>query len=129
MMDYPLMVKRTKISMFHPYGNKKSGINSKKKIEVEVHGEYFNDLPHGLCFMYYRHNIELQQPGDSSSPSDSYLDGNCLSFKGLGLFLNGVLTDGPAFFLKGCGGSLSCSWMHHGRPAYMSQLRYYHKQG
>ncbi len=71
--------------------------------------------------MYYKYNGELGPPAASSyyffSQSDPYLDGNVLSFKGVGLFMNGLLSGGPAFFINGNGYSHSFSWMHNGRPA------------
>ena len=69
-------------------------------------GEYKNGLPHGLCFMFFKYNGELGPAASRNKPSsDPYLDGSYYSFKGVGTFVDGVLTDGPAFFVDGDGDS------------------------
>ena len=125
-----LTVNKTKIQMLHPYAMKKVGRDLTKKIEVEVHGEYRNGVPNGLCWMYYQYKGEL---GDAAYPvvnkSDPYLDGQRLTFKGIGMFVEGVLSQAPAFFVDGEGYSLSFSWMKDGRPSNNSQYREYYPEG
>ena len=68
--------------------------------------------------MFFKYNGELGPAASRDKPSsDPYLDGSLLSFKGVGTFVDGVLTDGPAFFVLGTGCSYSLSWMKGGRPA------------
>lgn len=59
MMNDPLMVKKSKVLMVHPYAVKNWSMDRSLKIGVEVEGEYYNGLPHGLCFMWYKYNGEL----------------------------------------------------------------------
>jgi hypothetical protein len=93
-------------------------------IEVEIEGEIKNGVPHGQCFIWfiYKGGGQLRKycykslyPSDSlSSP---YLDGQDLTFRGTGMFFEGVLTEGPALFINGNGCALSFSWMNDGRPS------------
>ena len=80
-------------------------------IEVEVEGETFNGLPHGLCFIYFNYNGELHleewMRPKKISETDPYLDGSDLSFRGFGVFNSGVLSDGPSFFIAGDGHSIA----------------------
>ena len=82
-----LTVEKNKVSMLHPYAYKTSSHDISKKIEVEVQGEYKNGVPNGLCYMWYVYKGEL---GFEASPnqkgSDPYLDGQVLTFKGIGTF-------------------------------------------
>ena len=68
--------------------------------------------------MYFIHNGEFDSDEyERLSETDPYLDGDWLTFKGVGMFVDGVLTHGPAFFIQGDGGAFSFSWMINGRPA------------
>jgi hypothetical protein len=118
----PLMAKKAKVSMLHPYAANRPDRDVTKEIEVDVQGEFLNGKPHGLCFLFFKYNGELGPKASSSSlwPSDPYLDGHVLSFKGVGVLVDGVVSDGPAFFVTGHGYSLSFSWMNKGRPALSS---------
>lgn len=51
--------------------------------------------------MYYKDedNDETGDKQESEPSSDPYHDGNSYTFKGVGFFKMGQLTDGPAFFL------------------------------
>ena len=113
------MARKAKVSMLHPFAANRPGWNVTKKIEVDVQGEFLNGKPHGLCFLFFKYNGELgpKALSSSSKSSDPYLDGHAWSFKGVGMLVDGVLSDGPAFFVGGHGWSLSYSWMNKGRPA------------
>ena len=47
----------------------------------------------------------------------------------MGVFVEGVLSGGPAFFIDGNGYSYSFSWMKNGRPANGSLERMYNPEG
>lgn len=117
------MAKKTKVLMPHPYAIKSPEIDISKKIEVEVLGEHLNGLPSGICFIFFKYNSEFGGKKDNNSKSqsnDPYLDGSWYSFKGIGMFVNGILTDGPAFFVSGHGHYTGISFMKNGRPGDMS---------
>ena len=106
--------------MLHPFAQNAFGWGDvTKKIEVDLQGEFLNGKPHGLCFLFFKYNGELGPKAFSfsSKSSDPYLDGCEWSFKGVGMFVDGLLSDGPAFFVGGDVSSLSSSWMNKGRPA------------
>jgi len=63
------------------------------------------------------------------SKIDPYLDGDGRSFKGFGVFVEGLLSEGPAFFIAGTGFAYSLSEMKGGRPKYGTQCRGYHEEG
>jgi hypothetical protein len=115
-------MKFTKIKhmMLHPYADKHVGDIS-KMIEVKVEGEIKNGVPHGLCFLWFIYKGELKPgykpPRNSASPCFPYLDGQYLTFRGTGMFLEGVLSGGPALFIAGNGWTRSFSWMKGGRPS------------
>ena len=68
--------------------------------------------------MYFIHKREFDDyKPERLSETDPYLDGDWRTFKGVGMFVDGVLTHGPAFFIEGSGMALSFSWMINGRPA------------
>ena len=91
-------------------------------IEVEIEGEIKNGVPHGQCFLWFIYKGELEDdyepPRTPASPSSPYLDGQALTFRGTGMFLEGVLSGGPALFIKGNGLADSFSWMKDGRPSH-----------
>ena len=47
----------------------------------------------------------------------------------MGVFVEGVLSGGPAFFISGDGYSISFSWMKNGRPANGCLERVYYPVG
>ena len=49
-----------------------------KYIVVRVKGEWYNNKPHGTCWIYYKD-----------------VDDKMWSFEGIGTFMNGVLNGGP----------------------------------
>ena len=63
----PLMAKKAKVSMLHPYAANKPGRDVTKKIEVDVQGEFLNGKHHGLCFLFFKYNGELGPEAVSSS--------------------------------------------------------------
>ena len=40
-----------KYKIVHPYALPEDALNLTKQIEIEVEGETFNGVPHGLCFV------------------------------------------------------------------------------
>jgi hypothetical protein len=113
-------MKFTKIkhSIRHPYALKMTGRDLSKLIEVEVEGELKNGVPHGQCFMFFTYKGELESnyKAPSSVPSSPFSDGQFLTFRGTGVFVDGVLSGGPALFIQGDGWTRSFSWMKDGRP-------------
>lgn len=98
--------------MPHPYARKEIEADISIDIAVEVLGEYQDGLPHGLCFMFYKYSNEFgPKPLSFYNTQDPYIDGEAFSFKGVGNFLEGVLNDGPALFIKGNGEICSFSWV------------------
>ena len=79
-------------------------------IEVEVEGELKNGVPHGQCFMFFSYKGELESNNKAAS------DGQYLTFRGTGVFVDGVLSGGPALFIEGDGWTEAFSWMKDGRP-------------
>jgi hypothetical protein len=116
-------MKFTKINhmMLHPYAMKHHGDVS-KMIEVEIEGEIKNGVPHGQCFLWFIYKGELEDdyepPSPRDPPSSPYLDGQGLTFRGTGMFWEGVLSGGPALFIDGNGWAYSFSWMKDGRPSH-----------
>ena len=112
--------RKLKHMMLHPYAKKYHGDIS-KMIEVEIEGEYKNGVPHGQCFLWFIYKGELEEtyypPSTPASPSSAYLDWQDLTFRGTGMFFEGVLSGGPALFIKGDGWAWSFSWMKDGRPS------------
>ena len=46
--------------MLHPYALTTWGLDLSKQIEVDIHGEIKAGKPHGLCFINYIYNRELE---------------------------------------------------------------------
>ena len=79
-----------------------------KMIEVEIEGETFNGVPHGLCFIYFVYNGEFEDDDEvyekpETSSTDIYRDGSFYTFRGFGTFNQGVLSNGPSLFVNGNG--------------------------
>ena len=113
--------RKIKHRMLHPYARKWDGDIS-KMIEVEIEGEIKNGVPHGQCFLWFIYKGELEDdykpPKTPASPSSPYLDRQDLTFRGTGMFLEGVLSGGPSLFIDGYGWARSFSWMKDGRPSH-----------
>jgi hypothetical protein len=111
--------RKIKHMMLHPYARRYDGDIS-KMIEVEIEGEIKNGVPHGQCFLWFIYKGELRDgykpPSPRNSPSSAYLDGQFFTFRGTGMFLEGILSGGPALFIDGLGWSRSFSLMKEGRP-------------
>ena len=71
------------------------------KIYASFSGETLDGVPHGLGFISFK-------------VSGSETSHQC--FRGMGVFTQGELHNGPALFMTGSGLKLSYSSMHHGRP-------------
>jgi hypothetical protein len=97
--------KKIKHKIMHPYAQKEKGFNLSKEIEVEVEGEVKNGVPHGLCYLKFFYNGELESKYQplSGVVDDPLLDGQHCTFRGTGVFVNGVLSGGPALFSLGNG--------------------------
>ena len=102
--------------MRHPYAPKKLDRDLSKLIEVEVEGELKNGVPHGNCYMFftYKGEFESNYKAPSIVPSSPFSDGQPLTFRGTGVFINGVLSGGPALFIIGSVEVHSFSWMKNG---------------
>ena len=112
--------RKIKHKIIHPYAWKDASYDLSKLIEVEVEGELKNGVPHGQCLIFFTYNGELESyyKAPSSVPSSPYRDGQYFTFRGTGMFLEGVLSGGPALFIKGDGLAWSFSWMKDGRPSH-----------
>ena len=110
--------RKIKHKIKHPYAWNKTLHDLSKLIEVEVEGELKNGVPHGQSFMFFTYKGELESNymAPSSVPSSPFSDGQYLTFRGTGVFEDGVLSGGPALFIKGNGWTNSFSWMKDGRP-------------
>jgi hypothetical protein len=101
--------------MLHPFLYAGCGYYDTKMIEVEIEGEIKNGGPHGQCFLRFIYKGALENdygpPSLRDSPSTSYLDGQGLTFRGTGMFVEGFLSRGPALLIDGKGCALSFSWM------------------
>ena len=87
-----------------------------------------------MCFIQFLYKGELHKsytapPKVSAEKLSEFLDGQWLTFKGMGVFVEGVLSGGPAFFINGDGRSYSFSWMKDGRPANGCLERAYWPEG
>jgi hypothetical protein len=74
-----------KHKIVHPY---RGGLNP-TLIEVELEGETFNGVPHGLCFIYFVYNGEFHEKDykkPKTSSTDIYRDGSFYTFRGFGTF-------------------------------------------
>jgi hypothetical protein len=124
---------KIKHMMLHPYVPADYGYDLTKMIEVEIEGEIKNKVPHGQCFLWFIYKGELKPdykaPSRRASPSSPYLDGQPLTFRGTGMFSEGVLSGGSALFIDGYGCARSFSWMKDGRPSDGCQQRVYYKGG
>ena len=85
---------KMKHKIVHPYDYPDNFNN----IEVKVEGETLKDVPHGLCFIKFVYNgefdgIDYKKPLTSSK--DIYQDNQKQTFRGLGTFNLGVLSNGP----------------------------------
>ena len=74
-------------------------------IEVEVEGELKNGVPHGQCLMFFTYKGELESnyKTTSSVSSPPFSDGQGLTFRGTGVFVDGFLSGGPALFITDAG--------------------------
>jgi len=97
--------KKIKHKIKHPYAQLERGFDLSEEIEVEVEGELKNGVPHGLCYLYfiYKGELEANYDAPSSVPSDPFLDEQHCTFRGTGVFVDGVLSGGPALFSLGNG--------------------------
>ena len=102
-------------------------------VEVDVEGEIKNGVPHGQCFLWFIYKGELKDdyepPSLRNQNSSPYLDGQGLTFRGTGMFLDGVLSGGPALFIAGNDWARSFSWMSNGRPSGGCSQRMYYGEG
>jgi hypothetical protein len=90
--------------MRHPYASKITGTGYLSKlIEVEVEGELKNGVPNGQCFIFFTNKVELESKNKNisgaSSVSSPFSHEQYLTFRGAGVFLDGVLSGGPALSL------------------------------
>ena len=110
--------RKIKHSIRHPYALKMTGYDLSKLIEVEVEGELKNGVPHGKCFLFFTYKGELESnyEAPTSIPSSPFSDGQHLTFRGTGVFVDGVLSGGPTLFITGNGWAISFSWMKDGSP-------------
>ena len=119
--------KKMKHQIVHPYKNP----FNPKKIEVDIEGETFNGVPHGLCFIYFVYNGEFDKDykdykKPKTSSTDIYRDGQWYTFRGFGTFNQGVLSNGPSLFVDGNGGVWSYRQMENGRPSGLGRRYYDH---
>ena len=121
---------KSKLKIRHPYAQKLKGYDLSKLIEVEVEGEFRNGVPHSNCLMYFTYAGELES--DYVAPSivdpSPYLDGQALTFRGTGVFMDGVLS-GSALFIQGNGWVRSFSMIKDGRPSDGCLQRAYFPEG
>jgi hypothetical protein len=114
--------RKIKHMMLHPFVPDGCGYDLTKMIEVDIEGEIKNGVPHGQCFLWFIYKGELKAgynpPSRREPPSSPYLDGQYLTFRGTGMFLEGVLSGGPALFIDGDDCAHSFSWMKDGRPSH-----------
>jgi hypothetical protein len=86
---------KVKHMMLNPYLSAGWGYDHTKMIEVEIEGEIKNGVPHGQCFLWFIYKGELEYDYKPPSPRDSssspYLDGQPCTFRGTGMFSEGVL--------------------------------------
>jgi hypothetical protein len=107
--------RKIKHKIRHPYVRNETGFDISKMIEVEVEGELKNGVPHGQSFMFFTYKGELESNYKAPS-SVPFSDGHHYTFRGTGVFEDGVLSGGPALFIQGNGWTNSFSWMKDGRP-------------
>ena len=87
---------KCRIRILHPFDPFKESLHYTKEIEVDYEGEALNGIPHGIGFLYYIFNSNVN---------------NWQSFRGFAQMQDGQIHGGYALFIAGDNFKYSFTYM------------------